>query len=44
MSCLNGYKKVSMIFMDQDYRNLDFDIMFINNDNNLGKLRMGEEK
>ncbi len=35
LSCLNGYKKGSMIFMDRDYSNLDFDIMFMNSDNNL---------
>ncbi len=33
-----------MIFMDRDYSNLDFDIMFINNDNNLGNLKIDYEK
>ncbi len=31
-----------MIFMDQDYSNLDFDIMFMNSDNNLGNMKTGE--
>jgi hypothetical protein len=33
-----------MIFMDQDYSNLDFDIMFINSGNSLYNLKIGEEK
>lgn len=33
-----------MFYLDQDYSNIDFNFMFMNSDNNLENLKIGEEK